>query len=100
MVQTRNRLPNSVKTVINDLQHTINDVRNGVLLSPDLHQAFDADEIVIKCERNDDKFKYIAVALNIAYQVLEAFGYFEISDASQGILYNFKTMCSISDCVE
>ena len=65
----RNRLPYSVITVINGLEHTINDVRNGVLLSPDLHQAFDAGEIVIKCERNDDKCKYIVVALNIAYQV-------------------------------
>ena len=70
-VAKRNRLPSSVTEVINNLQHNIDSVRNGLLLSPDLHKAFDAGEVVIKYECNDDKCRYVVVALDIGYQEYE-----------------------------
>ena len=62
----KDSLPNDVKRVILRLPDTINDVRNGLILTPDLHCAFDAGEIAIKYEA--DTKTYTVVAINIAYQ--------------------------------
>ena len=62
----KDSLPNDTRRVIESLPNKINDVRNGLILTPDFHHAFDAGDIAIKYEA--DTKTYTVVAINIEYQ--------------------------------
>ena len=62
-------LPQSIKRLFISFPETINDVRNGLLLCPNLHGAFDDGDISIKYDSNANI--YFVVAIDIAYQKLD-----------------------------
>ena len=73
-------LPKSVKYVITSLPHDINNERNGLLLCPNLHVAFDRGQIAIKYERNTGS--YIVVAIDTAFQVFDGKPVWLVQDTS------------------
>ena len=64
-------LPQSIKRLFISFPETINDVRNGLLLCPNLHGAFDDGDISIKYDSNANIYFYFVVAIDIAYQKLD-----------------------------
>ena len=62
----RRLLPTSVSNIIEYLPQNIDDVRNGLLLCPNLHHAFDDGQIAIKYERNTGR--YIVIAITTGYE--------------------------------
>ena len=76
----RSTLPESVRDVITSLRYDINSVRNGLLLCPNLHVAFDHGKIGIKYECNFGS--YTVVAIDTAYEVFDGIQLWQLQHSS------------------
>ena len=63
-------LPDHIKEVIRSWKDGIDDVRNGLLLSPDFSAAFDKGRIAIKYDRASDE--YIVIAIEVEFQYIDS----------------------------